>query len=74
MASFARLTVLTLAVLLTSTGIVAAESQHTDAQPGFGVLIAVTALLIAFLIARRKRRQAEAEADEPQRETAQSVS
>lgn len=46
-------------LLVVSVGTVAADTgAPADPQPGFGALIAFVALLIAFVIARRKRRKA----------------
>ena len=54
-----RLWFVAMSLLAVGVSTVTAESgASTDAQPGFGVLIAVVALLIAFAIARRKRRKA----------------
>ncbi len=35
---------------------VAATSASADPQPGFGVLLALIAIVLALLLARRKRR------------------
>ena len=46
---------LVMGMLLMSTGIVAADGQPTDPQPGFGVAIAIAAILVAIYLARRRR-------------------
>lgn len=54
-------------------GTVLATGGAADPQPGFGVLIAIVALLIALLLARRKRRQVEDRTDEGGSEGQSSV-
>ncbi len=43
-------------IWLLSTPVAASTTAEADAQPGFGVLLALIAILVALVLARRKRR------------------
>lgn len=42
--------------ILGSTPVAASKTAEADPQPGFGVLLALVAILVALVLARRKRR------------------
>lgn len=51
-----RMAVLGVGVWLLSSPVAASTTAEADAQPGFGVLLALIAILVALVLARRKRR------------------